>query len=605
MATFADTTKNPVAVPTGKTVTPFSSIVVTDPIGLTETVSVTLGPYYYSPNSDLGTLTDPSGGGSFNATTKTFTETALVVGTPTAATQILSRLVYTPPTLSNGTSTSVRANVSVNNFADPNSVIVQTVTPPAISGTVANEPAASGSTIRPFGAVQVNDDNYNTYYYNYSAPKTTAFITVTDAGIPTDADGLLSGIGLGKTGVGTYTITEAANYTVQSYLSGLVFTSTAVLPGGTRSTAFELNVKDTGTALSTDDKTTSVLVIGPGAGPPLIAGTSGDQTVTSDKSISPFSGVTISDTNANPLDSATLTVSGGGTLSGDGLIAGAPGVYTVSATSPTNLTSVLDKISLIPPALNNQPSATLKITLSVADGTQTATDTKTMIKEVAPPPPPVIEPGANPPGSSPGPIPVPDPNPGPTPPPANFTVADQTTGQQFLASGDSYTGPVAGIQHQYINLTLDSLNVTATAPNCFIHTGSGNDAINVSKTNGTNVLDGGTGSNFLVGGSGNDTFFVDDRAATTDIWSTISSFHAGDAATIYGVMSSGFTLDWEDNQGTTGYTGLTLHASAPGKAVASMTLVGYTNADRINGRLTVSFGNDPASNSNYMYVHGN
>jgi hypothetical protein len=39
-------------------------------------------------------------------------------------------------------------------------------------------------------------------------------------------------------------------------------------------------------------------------------------------------------------------------------------------------------------------------------------------------------------------------------------------------------------------------------------------------TDGNNVLDGSTGSNFLVGGSGHDTFFIDDRAATSDIWST-------------------------------------------------------------------------------------
>ena len=44
---------------------------------------------------------------------------------------------------------------------------------------------------------------------------------------------------------------------------------------------------------------------------------------------------------------------------------------------------------------------------------------------------------------------------------------------------------------------------------------------------GNNVVDGSTGSNFLVGGTGNDPFFVDDRNAAGAIWSTVSGFHSG------------------------------------------------------------------------------
>ncbi len=67
-----------------------------------------------------------------------------------------------------------------------------------------------------------------------------------------------------------------------------------------------------------------------------------------------------------------------------------------------------------------------------------------------------------------------------------------------------------GYNSEYINVTSDSLNISASTPDWFIHSGSGNDAIAASS--GINVLDGGTGSNFLTGGSGTDTFFVDDRA---------------------------------------------------------------------------------------------
>jgi hypothetical protein len=50
---------------------------------------------------------------------------------------------------------------------------------------------------------------------------------------------------------------------------------------------------------------------------------------------------------------------------------------------------------------------------------------------------------------------------------------------------------------------------------------------------------------------------------------------------------------------------LTLHATASGKPTASLTLAGFTQADMTNGRLSVSFGTDPASGSAYMYVHEN
>jgi hypothetical protein len=202
----------------------------------------------------------------------------------------------------------------------------------------------------------------------------------------------------------------------------------------------------------------------------------------------------------------------------------------------------------------------------------------------------------------------------PAPPPAGggsslagFAGQDTSTGAPITTGTSAYTGPVAGVTSQFVTTTPDNLNVTVSTPNWFIHTGAGNDAIQVSS--GTNVLDGSTGSNFLTGGSGNDTFFVDDRSAPSDIWSTISNFHSGDAATIFGVTQDAFTLNWADNEGAAGFTGLTLHAIAPGQPIASMTLVGYTTADLSNGRLSVSFGTTDAvggvPGSTYMFVKAN
>jgi hypothetical protein len=191
--------------------------------------------------------------------------------------------------------------------------------------------------------------------------------------------------------------------------------------------------------------------------------------------------------------------------------------------------------------------------------------------------------------------------PGTSPP--GLAVLDRTTGQSIPATAQPYAGPVSGLQDEYINVTSDFLNISVITPNWFIHSGSGTDAIQVSS--GNNVLDGGTGSNFLTGGSGTDTFFVDDRGPLADIWSTVVDFHAGDAATIWGVTPQDFGLTWVDGQGAAGFTGLTLHATASGLPTASLTLAGYTSADLSSGRISVSFGTDPASGSAYMFVHGN
>jgi phospholipase/lecithinase/hemolysin len=186
-------------------------------------------------------------------------------------------------------------------------------------------------------------------------------------------------------------------------------------------------------------------------------------------------------------------------------------------------------------------------------------------------------------------------------------VTDTTTGQTSAPIGQPYTGPVSGLQEQYVNITSDSLNIAATTPNWFIASGSGNDAIAVSS--GTNVVDGGTGSNFLTGGAGDDTFFTDDRGLGSVLWDTVNNFHAGDAATIWGVTPSDFALSWVNGQGATGYTGLTLHVTAAGVPTASLTLTGLTSADLTNGTLTVSYGTTAATTgapgSTYMYIHNN
>jgi uncharacterized repeat protein (TIGR03803 family) len=189
----------------------------------------------------------------------------------------------------------------------------------------------------------------------------------------------------------------------------------------------------------------------------------------------------------------------------------------------------------------------------------------------------------------------------------NFSVLDTTTNTPSQTNGTPYSGPVAGLQQQLIDTATDNLNVTANVANVFIHTGSGFDAIDVSQVGGTNVLDGGTNSNFLVGGMGagsNDTFFVDDRNPSSDIWSTVANFHAGDSATVFGITKTGFNTSFVDGQGATGFTGLTLHVTDAGHPTASLTLAGFSTADLSNGRISTSFGTE-ADGTPYLFVHAN
>jgi serralysin len=181
-------------------------------------------------------------------------------------------------------------------------------------------------------------------------------------------------------------------------------------------------------------------------------------------------------------------------------------------------------------------------------------------------------------------------------------MTDTTTGVSSAQAGTAYSGPVGYLQMQFISPTQDSVNITSEVPNAYIVTGAGNDAIDVSHANGQNVISAGAGNNFLTGGSGNDTFFVDDRTAGQAIWDTINGFHAGDAATVWGMTPQALT--WQNNMGAAGYTGLTLLAPQPGGAnFDALTLSGFSTADLASGKITTAFGTD-ASGDPYLIIQG-
>ena len=165
---------------------------------------------------------------------------------------------------------------------------------------------------------------------------------------------------------------------------------------------------------------------------------------------------------------------------------------------------------------------------------------------------------------------------------AEIAYTNTRTNTAGNATSDLYTGPVAGLERQWIWSSPDDVAIRANSPNAFLKGGAGGDALLV--TGGSNVLDGGGGSNFLVGSSANDrgtdTFFVDARGGL-ETWSTIVGFRPGDQATIFGFHPGVSTRPWTASDGAVGYKGLTLHSDidGPGRGTkASMTFAGIDQA---------------------------
>ena len=161
--------------------------------------------------------------------------------------------------------------------------------------------------------------------------------------------------------------------------------------------------------------------------------------------------------------------------------------------------------------------------------------------------------------------------------------------------GTENDGPVGYLRWQFITTVSDSLLVGAMGPDTFLHTGAGNDALAV--VGGRNVLDGGTGSNWLVGGAGAadgaDTFFLSGLldAASPATWDTVVNFHGGDMLTVWGFDAGRDSYAWSDGLGAAGYTGATLSFSGNGReGMDKVTLAGLTSMDPTLAVTTGSVG---------------
>ena len=306
-----------------------------NPLTDTETVNVALNETGDASltKGNPGSISDPL---NPNLTSATFSERGLIAGTPPFAQNLLDRLYYNAPALSNGQSDQVSANVTMSVAAlpgepspsapslSPSSVTIDVVTPPLISGTVATEPVAAGGTIKPFSTVGVTDNDFN------QTAKDTATITVSDGlyTSPTDKDGLLTGSGLSQLSPGSYSIPNAvAPATLTSELQNLTFAASSNFYG-VRTANMTLTVTDhppSGTtpggyywnSLTSWDYTTSVRETGQ---PISITGLATTQNVVEGDTIDPFASAIINDDSTNAAVSVTISedIPANGSLSGSG-----------------------------------------------------------------------------------------------------------------------------------------------------------------------------------------------------------------------------------------------------------------------------------------------
>lgn len=188
-------------------------------------------------------------------------------------------------------------------------------------------------------------------------------------------------------------------------------------------------------------------------------------------------------------------------------------------------------------------------------------------------------------------------------PSGSFEITDTSKHTAAIASGTAYTGPVKGVNSEFVAITHDNLNIAALTPNAFLQADGGNDAL--IAMSGTNVLDVGGGGNFMTGGSGSNNFFVDLRNLTANAWTTINNMHAGDSLTVWGVTPQDLIYP-TNGAGAPGSQGLTLSFAGLGHS-ANITLIGYNSQAFLNEKLTLGYGatqNQPGLPSvKYLAIH--
>jgi uncharacterized repeat protein (TIGR03803 family) len=224
------------------------------------------------------------------------------------------------------------------------------VAKPVIAGTVGGQTTSAEAPVQVFAGVTLTDAN------SFGGGIDT--LTITYAG-----GGTLSGSSLLTGSAGSYTLT-GTGAALTAALDALIYTPTAAGPGSQATTTFTLTDTDITFATQAADSTTTLTNTDPGVPPTITVSGTTTLATTSEAPVKVFANVTVTDINTggSSTDTLTITLSGGGTLSGAGLV-GSNGTYTLTGTASA-ITTALQALSFTPIDGVPNTSVTTGFTLS-------------------------------------------------------------------------------------------------------------------------------------------------------------------------------------------------------------------------------------------------
>ncbi len=339
------------------TINPFPTLSVTDPeMGAMEAVTITLSSAANGTLSGAGLTAE--GNGVY----------ALSAGSPLAVSKDLEALVFTPSAhqVTPGGTVTTGVTLSVSNDGGPAVISTSSIKAvavndtPSISGAGVTKAATDEAGIKPLTGVTVSDPD--------TGATENVTILLASGATATDANGTLTGTGLTKIGVGTYTL-NGSTAAVTAELDALTFTPTAhqVAPGQSVGTNIIIVDDQNGAYFGVSDSVIATAV----NDLPTLSGTSPSLATTDETTIKAFPTLMVTDPDFGATEAVTISLSNAanGSLSGAGLTAKGNGVYTLAAASAGFISSELDGLIFTPTAHQVAPGSTVTtgITLTVSN----------------------------------------------------------------------------------------------------------------------------------------------------------------------------------------------------------------------------------------------
>jgi len=357
---------------------PFHNIVLSDPDNASFTATATLASTTYLAFSRSYGATISANGIWSTSGSLAFVQTAL---------QGLVAYVNSVPPGPSGTTATTTMSMSINDGAADTVTAVSTIDIVSggsivaggidILGATPGQTTSDQAPIDPFAVVAIEDANVGVV--------DTVTVTMSNA-----ANGTFSDAVGGTVNGGTFTVTGTPDLTqfglianIDTALAGLVFTPTrGQVPAGQSVTTWFTIVVNDGTQSATD---ASSSVIATDAGGQLaISGAQANQEFAANTPILPFGSVTIFDSQPLPNDTLTVTLSNpaSGTLTAnDGGTIEANGAFQIAG-SPTQVQAALQAVGFTPAAAALGQMVSTTATISVTDGTLSATNTVTSLDAI-------------------------------------------------------------------------------------------------------------------------------------------------------------------------------------------------------------------------------